>query len=193
MRKWIFLLLLAAAPKDIPPDHWAYQGILRLVQKGWMTLFEDGTFRPGEPVDRLTLARALTHILDSLEKGIPGNLTPEDLRTLKRLTEEFKEEVLQYADRIQKLEFQLQKLEALQESTQKDLTRLVDELDSRLEALQQQMREDKKSLLLEIEALSRKVSKLETELRRERARLRRAHTQLWVGILVALAVGAVVG
>ena len=193
MRRWLLLVLLAAAPKDIPPDHWAYQSILRLIQKGWMTLYEDGTFRPGDPVDRLTLARALAHILESLEAGIPGDLTPEDLRTLKRLTEEFKEEVLQYADRIEKLEFQVQKLSALQESTQKDLTRLVDELNSRLESLDRKMREDKKNLLLEIEALNRKVSRLETELRRERARVKRAHTQLWLGILVALAVGAVVG
>lgn len=43
--------------KDVPSDHWAYENILRVVDKGWFSGYPDGTFNPSGSITR---AEALT-------------------------------------------------------------------------------------------------------------------------------------
>jgi hypothetical protein len=43
---------LAANPTDVSPDHWAYQAVKTLIDKGYLQLYQDQTFEGNQPVDR---------------------------------------------------------------------------------------------------------------------------------------------
>lgn len=38
--------------KDVPPSHWAFDEIDRVVNKGWFNGYEDGTFHPNSSISR---------------------------------------------------------------------------------------------------------------------------------------------
>lgn len=52
-------LLMLCGFTDLPEDHWAYDAVNRLVEEGTVTGFEDGSFRPGEPVTRVQFVKML--------------------------------------------------------------------------------------------------------------------------------------
>ena len=56
---------------DVPPGHWAYEAIMDLVQRGILSGYPDGTFKPDNPVKRSETAVILTKVF-ALEL-----LTPE--------------------------------------------------------------------------------------------------------------------
>ena len=77
-----------ASVKDVPPDHWAYQAVVSLVNRGFLSTYEDGSFQGNNPVDRYTLATTVARILDEIEAGrIIGSQSDADL--LRELTIEF--------------------------------------------------------------------------------------------------------
>ncbi|HHX02224.1 MAG TPA: hypothetical protein GX739_06095 [Firmicutes bacterium] len=100
-----------ASVKDVPTDHWAYQAVVSLVNRGFLSTYEDGSFQGTNPVDRYTLAATVARILDEIEAGrIIGSQSDADL--LRELTTEFRAELVQfYADK--------QRLENLVTDTQK--------------------------------------------------------------------------
>lgn len=84
---------------DVDPGHWAYEAIKQLVDAGIIPVFEDGTFRGNEPVDRYTLASVIAAALEKVTKDSTG-LTEEDLTLLQRLSTEFRADLVQwYEDR----------------------------------------------------------------------------------------------
>ncbi len=56
--------------KDVSPDHWAYKYIATATYFGWLTGYEDGTFRPDQPITR---AEAVTVVNRMLERGVDGS------------------------------------------------------------------------------------------------------------------------
>lgn len=48
--------------KDVPTNHWAYEGIKYATEKGYMTGYPDKTFKPEQPVSRAELATILKRI-----------------------------------------------------------------------------------------------------------------------------------
>ena len=78
-RKVLYGLVLAvvfslAAPafaettiKDVPVDHWAYHAVNTVVSKGYLTVFEDGTFQGTRAVDRYSLASVIARLLEDIE------------------------------------------------------------------------------------------------------------------------------
>ncbi|HEY8532243.1 MAG TPA: S-layer homology domain-containing protein [Limnochorda sp.] len=93
------LLILTPAPawaqtiRDVPPDHWAYAAVQRLVAEGYLTLADNQMFRGDQPVDRYTFAAVLARVLDQVQgtdKAIPKEI--QDLLT--RLATEFREELV---------------------------------------------------------------------------------------------------
>jgi len=90
---------VSAAIGDVPTDHWAYQAVATLVNKGYLAVYEDGTFQGTRAVDRYTLAVTLARILDEIEAGrIQGSV--DDLSLIRELTTEFREELVKwYSDR----------------------------------------------------------------------------------------------
>lgn len=104
--KWIFGLMtmclmllvmatsaLAADPKDVPTDHWAYKSVKLLVDKGYLQLYQDQTFQGNQPVDRYTLAVIVAKILNEVASGGTGT-NAEDVKALRKLTNELREELV---------------------------------------------------------------------------------------------------
>ena len=48
--------------KDVPKNHWAYEGIKYATEKGYMTGYSGNTFKPEQPVSRAELATILKRI-----------------------------------------------------------------------------------------------------------------------------------
>lgn len=105
--------------KDLDPNHWAYSAVNELQQKGILLGYPDGYFRGKRTLTRYEFAVALDRLLKNLpppgqgpkgdtgpagadgapgaqgekgEKGDPG-ISPEELANLKRLAEEFRNEL----------------------------------------------------------------------------------------------------
>jgi hypothetical protein len=92
MSKWIVVALVAAlalpaltwaaVTDDVPFDHWAYDAVQTLVDKGIIVGYPDGLFRGDRAMTRYEFAMAIARLLDNLpqaikgEKGEPGPQGP---------------------------------------------------------------------------------------------------------------------
>ncbi|MCK9524710.1 MAG: S-layer homology domain-containing protein [Limnochordia bacterium] len=70
---------------DVPTDHWAYHAVNSAVTRGYLTVFEDGTFQGTRAVDRYALANVINRLLEDIEvsrvRGTSGDLLEaSDLR-----------------------------------------------------------------------------------------------------------------
>jgi len=92
---FIFLfttVAFAAAPfSDVKASHWAYDAISKLAAKGYIEGYKDGTFKGEKNLTRYELAMVISRLIDKF-KGM-GGVSPEDLRTLEKLTVEFSDEL----------------------------------------------------------------------------------------------------
>ena len=122
------ILLLAAGPvlaeeakiADVPPDHWAYQAVKKLVAQGYLGLYPDDTFRGEQPVDRYTLAVLVSRLVEGSVSG-KITLTKEDSDLLRSLTKEFREELVSLAARVKTLEDAMAKYDLQQAAMADDL------------------------------------------------------------------------
>lgn len=103
---------MAADPRitDVAPDHWAYQAVKKLVSQGYLGLYSDGTFRGELPVDRYTLAVLTSRMLEDAVVGKTA-LTKEDAELLRRLTGEFRQELVALAGQAKTLSESLARYE----------------------------------------------------------------------------------
>ena len=84
-----------ASVTDVPRDHWAYQAVISLVNRGFLATYEDGSFQGTNPVDRYTLAVTVARILDEIEAGrVMGSQSDIDL--LRDLSNEFRTELVNF-------------------------------------------------------------------------------------------------
>ncbi len=142
------LFTLATAPvlanlSDVPSDHWAYHAVVTLVNKGYLAVYEDGTFQGSRPVDRYTLAVTLARILDDIEAGrVQGSM--EDLTLIRELTTELTEELVAwYSDRAA-LDDKLSNAERMLVVTEDRLNRVVSaqtELQEEVAAIKNELME----------------------------------------------------
>lgn len=108
-------LLLMAGPaagsrpfSDVPD--WAYQSVKKLVDSGYLELYEDGTFQGKNSVDRYTLATVVAKLLVNMGEGV----TPagrDDVSLLRKLSNEFQNELVLLTVKDQELEKRLSKIE----------------------------------------------------------------------------------
>lgn len=108
---------------DVPAEHWAARAVQALVEKyGVMEGFPDKTFRGTRNITRFEAAAALLKVMDQLAQTEEltkriGKVALEDLKTIKALYEEFRQEVdaklktsTDQAAKIKQLEEALEKL-----------------------------------------------------------------------------------
>ncbi len=91
----IMSLGAAAAPvvTDITKDHWAYEAVMSLVEKGYLGVYNDGSFKGDEPVSRYLLAFVVSKMLTDLEKGTV-TATEEDMGVLREVANELRGEMV---------------------------------------------------------------------------------------------------
>lgn len=138
---------MAAEIKDVPKDHWAYQAVKALVDKGYLAVYGDGTFQGGKPVDRYTLAVVIAKILREIETGKVG-ATPEDVELLRKLSGEFREELVQIANELGIFKKSLDEQSRTQAVMREDLARLT--------FTQRQMRSEVEKMIADITASTEK-------------------------------------
>lgn len=102
------LIPVLAAPlqiSDVPPGHWAYSAITKLLDKGYLSLYQDKTFRGDNSVDRYTFAVVIARLLSEMSvistatpvQSTAGTVKSEDMQILRQLTTEFRDELVQLA------------------------------------------------------------------------------------------------
>ncbi|MEQ8220845.1 MAG: S-layer homology domain-containing protein [Candidatus Eremiobacterota bacterium] len=119
----LFLCLsipLAANPfNDIPQNHWAYDAVEMLQEKGLVEGYPDGYFKGDRPVTRYEMAMAVARIIariEQLEASIPQMpdlsvyATKNDLETINKLTEEFHKELDSLGIRVSNIEESIGKI-----------------------------------------------------------------------------------
>lgn len=124
---WLALMCLtapvwAAAPRDVAPSHPAYRAIQKLIDQGYLSVFQDGSFQGDRPVDRYTLATVVARLLADIQSG-KVVLPNEEMKTLRQLATEFRAELVEVAGKVNDV---AQK----QEQTDRQLTVARDDLTS---------------------------------------------------------------
>lgn len=155
----------AADFKDIPRDHWAYNSVKTLVEKGLLSLYEDGTFRGKDKVTRYELAELVARILDNIYNG-KGQASKQDLDMLRKLSLEFRNELVDLA---KKQEYFIQRIEELK---QKNLIQNEDigKVNEKLIEVENNITQIIDNILVikqleeEINSLNSKIEMLEEEL-----------------------------
>ena len=80
--------------KDVDPTHWAYQSVKMLIDKGYLSLYEDSTFRGDKTITRYQLADVLARILQKIDDG-SATVAPGDVNSIRQLTVEFRKELVE--------------------------------------------------------------------------------------------------
>ena len=137
---------VSAKLTDVPTDHWAYHAVATLVNKGYLAVYEDGTFQGTRAVDRYTLAVTLARILDEIEAGrVQGSM--DDLTLIRELSTELREELVLWYANSEALE---NKLSAIQKSSVATDDRINRVVSAQVE-LQEEVEKIKADLFLEIQ------------------------------------------
>ncbi|HZT44110.1 MAG TPA: S-layer homology domain-containing protein [Chthonomonadaceae bacterium] len=117
----------AAQPfRDVPDTHWAYQAVTDLQSKGILIGYPDGYFRGKRTLTRYEFAIALERALKAIptqagppgpagpqgEVGPPGppGMTPEEVAELRRLTDEFRNELAALGNNVRDINNRLDQL-----------------------------------------------------------------------------------
>ncbi len=133
------LLVLAACalsatgqvPSDVPREHWAYEAVQDLAEKGFVLGYPDGNFLGSRSMTRYEFATVIKRILDSIEEKIaavnvnkettakPYNpdtatkagISADDIEKVNKLIDEFKVELTVIGTRLDKIEKDMEDLQ----------------------------------------------------------------------------------
>lgn len=158
--------------KDVDPGHWAYDAIKQLVDAGIIPVFEDGTFRGNDSVDRYTLASVIAAAIEKAAKD-PTGLTEEDLVLLKRLSTEFREDLVRWYEDRQALLDRMESVEKLTVSLDESINQSllgIHALDNRTVELKERIERElvtKGQLEEELTVISTTVASLLVEFSQE--------------------------
>ena len=89
---------------------WAYQAVKKLVENGYLELYEDGTFRGNNPVDRHTFALVVAKLLTNFGEGAV-RAGQDDVALLRKLSNEFQNELVLLTLKNKELEARLVQIE----------------------------------------------------------------------------------
>jgi len=115
------LPVLADPFSDVPQDHWAYDAVQMLEEKGLVEGYPDGLFKGDRAMTRYEMAMVVARVIAKLEQvqaSIPEipdlsiYATKQDLETLNKLLDEFRNELDALGVRVNNIEDSLGKLTA---------------------------------------------------------------------------------
>lgn len=69
---------------DVPKDHWAYDDLEYLAERGIITGLPGGKYQGSEPLDRYSAAALIARAIKYMQNN-PESVTPQDLDVLKDL------------------------------------------------------------------------------------------------------------
>ncbi len=156
--------IFAAQAKDVEANHWAYQSVKELLDKGYLSVYPDNTFRGNEPVDRYTLATVVARMLKEVQTG-KVTASDSDIETLSKLYQEFQEDMVKAFADINKLDQRVTSLEKSLVANKDEITRLqIDynnnfkpEMAKQIEAVFASMNTTKSQLESQISSLRNEI------------------------------------
>jgi len=87
---------------DVPRDHWAYDDLSYLVERGIITGLPGGSYQGDQPLDRYSAAALIARAIRYLQNN-PESVTPQDLDILKDL-------IFKVSDNLSSLQAQMDSL-----------------------------------------------------------------------------------
>ena len=161
---------------DVSPDHWAYENVRELVDKGYLSLHEGGEFRGKEAVTRYKLAEVVALMLNEISQE-QHILDEEEILTLRDLATEFRSELVEVASENKELAEKIEQVANTQKIVEEDMintndrmAKVEEQLNELMDEVQEeafklrQLREEVEELEIENENLRGRVSSLETRL-----------------------------
>ncbi len=134
VRKYLLLVLLmlfiiptaamAAGADEISPDHWAYKTMQNLISKGYLSSYQGGVLGSGKPVTRMEFALAVDKLLKEIEGGKVQALR-EDLDGVRKLINEFRNEMVDAQDKMKALDEKIANLEKQRVVLNEDFARMT--------------------------------------------------------------------
>ncbi|GBF82510.1 iron uptake porin [Aphanothece sacrum] len=106
--------------KDVSPTDWAYEALRSLVERyGCIVGYPDRTFRGNRAASRWEFAAGLNACLNTIERLLQENVAVlrEDIEKLKRLAQEFEQELVALGSRVSNIESRVAFLEDHQFAT----------------------------------------------------------------------------
>ncbi|MBI2264248.1 MAG: S-layer homology domain-containing protein [Armatimonadetes bacterium] len=107
---------MAAPFPDTPAAHWALDAVNQLAAKGLLEGYPGGTFRGDRAATRYEVAMVVARIMAKIEKMEPPDMskyaTKQDLAALRKLINEFRDELDALGVRVAKAEDKIASLEA---------------------------------------------------------------------------------
>ncbi len=89
---------------DVPKDHWAYDDLTYLAERGIITGLPGGKYNGDAPLDRYSAAAMIARAIRYMQNN-PESVTPDDLNVLKDL-------IFQVSDNLDALEAEVKSLGA---------------------------------------------------------------------------------
>ncbi len=150
MKKVIAVLLFMACasiacaqvPSDVPRDHWAYEAVRSLIDKGYITGYPNGDFLGNRTLTRYEFATVVKRILDDMNvrfaaaqqgattqttptapaQAAPSGVSKQDLDTISKLVDEFKAELLVIGTRLDRVEADINQMKPCLDNVNSILT-----------------------------------------------------------------------
>ena len=151
--------------KDVSPGHWAYDSVKKLINKGYLSLYQDNTFRGNKSVSRYELAEIVARILEEMN-STSGSVEEMDINTIRKLTVEFRQELVEVIDKQDAFGKRIKELEKNQIVIKEDMARKQQQIDELIDQLivLKELKNDMKTNKKNIAELENKVEQVEKEM-----------------------------
>lgn len=123
-----FIPVMAESFSDVPQDHWSYDAVQLLEEKGLVEGYPDGLFRGDRPMTRYEMAMVVARIvakLEQIEASVPQMpdlsiyAAKEDLEIINKLLDEFRAELEALGIRVTNIEDSLMGLNSRMEELER--------------------------------------------------------------------------
>lgn len=151
---------LAQQFDDVPRDHWAYDSVQTLSERGYLSLYSGEDFNGEKALTRYEMAEIIANLLENtVGAASPQNLSEEDVDVIRELSLEFRDELVTVAQRQKDFEERLKNLENTNQIQNEDIANInvkiaemnedvkkvsnleasVNEIDSQIKSLEEEL------------------------------------------------------
>jgi len=110
---------------DVPRDHWAYDSVQTLAERGYLSLYSGEDFNGEEALSRYEMAEIIANLLDNTVGGTSAeNLSEEDVDVIRELSLEFRDELVTVAERQKDFEERLNNMEDTNQIQNEDIANI---------------------------------------------------------------------
>jgi hypothetical protein len=178
-------LALAAEPKDVPADHWAYKAVKQLIDQGYLQLYQDQTFQGNQPVDRYTLATIVVKILNEIASGGTGT-NRHDVEVLRNLTNELQQDLVKIIAANSTYSSNSNEMKRSNVVLKEDLIKTIVAVQN-VNAEQATLRQEVQQILDNLTTLTQRVVAMEQEMAKLKEENRKQKIYLIIAIVLGLA------